>query len=188
MKNKNFLKLLAAILTVAAAATLGSLLTASSIPTWYATLPKPSFNPPAWIFAPVWTALFFLMAISAWLVWKKGLKKRNVRIALFVFLGQLVLNVLWSALFFGLHSPAAAFLEISILWMAIIMTIALFARISKTAAWLLAPYLLWVTFAAVLNFAIWNISFRIANGTLLYLPANSSVRVMAPFPTNENIK
>lgn len=188
MKNKNFLKLLAAIVVVAAAATIGSLLTASSIPTWYAALPKPSFNPPAWIFAPVWTALFLLMAVSAWLVWKKGWKHRRVRIALFVFLGQLVLNVLWSALFFGLHSPLAALLEILILWMAIVMTIALFSQISKAAAWLLAPYLLWVTFAAVLNFAIWNISFRIENGTLIYLPANSSVRVMTPFIVNENIK
>ncbi|MFA6529308.1 MAG: TspO/MBR family protein [Patescibacteria group bacterium] len=154
MKNNNLIKLIAAILIAESAGIIGSLFTRPSIPNWYATLARPSFNPPSWIFAPVWTALFLLMGIAAFLVWKRGWEKREVKIALGIFGGQLILNILWSALFFGLHSPLAAFVEIIILWLAILWTILAFRKISKTAAWLLVPYILWVSFAAVLNFLL----------------------------------
>ncbi|MFA6194248.1 MAG: TspO/MBR family protein [Patescibacteria group bacterium] len=154
MKNNNLIKLIAAILIAESAGIIGSLFTRPSTPNWYATLARPSFNPPSWIFAPVWTALFLLMGIAAFLVWKRGWEKREVKIALGIFGGQLILNILWSALFFGLHSPLAAFVEIIILWLAILWTILAFRKISKTAAWLLVPYILWVSFAAVLNFLL----------------------------------
>ncbi len=154
MKKNDLAKLIVAILVPQAAGALGSLFTAPSISTWYSTLIKPSFNPPSWIFAPVWTALFLLMGIAAFLVWKRGWEKREVRIALGIFGGQLILNILWSALFFGLHSPLAAFVEVIILWLAILGTILVFRKISKTAAWLLVPYILWVSFASLLNFSL----------------------------------
>jgi len=154
MKNKNFLKLLAAIVVAESAGIIGSLFTYKSIPTWYAALSKPSFNPPSWLFAPVWTGLFLLMGIAAFLIWKKGLKRRDVKIALGTFAFQLVLNTLWSILFFGLHKPLVAFCEIVVLWAAILWTILLFCKISKAAAWLLVPYIIWVSFAAVLNFSL----------------------------------
>lgn len=160
MKKNDFFKLVVAILVAESAGIIGSFFTTSSVPTWYAALAKPSFNPPSWIFGPVWTALFLLMGIAAFLVWKKGWEKKEVRIALGIFGGQLILNILWSVLFFGLHSPLAAFVEIIILWSAILWTILAFRKISRTAAWLLLPYILWVSFAAVLNFAIWNLSLR----------------------------
>jgi tryptophan-rich sensory protein len=121
---------------------------------WYATIIRPSFSPPNWIFAPVWTTLFALMGIAAFLVWKKRESNKNTRIALKIFSGQLALNTLWSILFFGLQSPEIAFIEIIILWLAIVATIIAFARISKSAAWLLSPYIAWVTFAAYLNYSI----------------------------------
>ncbi len=132
----------------------GSIFTSSSIETWYATLTKPSFNPPNWIFAPVWTLLYLLMGVSAFLIWEKGVIKKVVRIALFIFALQLILNVLWSFLFFGLKSPSLAFAGIIVLWLAIAATIYAFYKISKPAGIILIPYILWVTFAALLNFAI----------------------------------
>ena len=132
----------------------GSIFTASAIPAWYATLNKPTFNPPNFIFAPVWTILYFLMGVSAFLVFEKGFTKKEVRFALLVFALQLILNVLWSFVFFGLKSPSLAFLEIIILWVSILATILAFYKISKPASFLLLPYLLWTTFAAFLNFAI----------------------------------
>lgn len=121
---------------------------------WYAALVKPSWNPPNWLFGPVWTVLYLLMAFAAWLVWHHGGFARQGP-ALAAFLAQLGLNGLWSWVFFGWHRPGWAFLEILILWAAIAVTIRLFARVSKPAAWLLAPYLAWVSFAAVLNFTLW---------------------------------
>ncbi len=154
MKKNDFAKLVISILAAESAGIIGSLFTRPSIPTWYATLVKSPINPPAWLFAPVWTTLFLLMAIASFLIWKKGWEKREVRRALGIFLGQLILNILWSILFFGLHSPLAAFVEIIILWLTILWTILAFRKISKIAAWLLAPYILWVSFAAVLNFLL----------------------------------
>lgn len=124
---------------------------------WYAALKKPSWNPPAWIFGPVWTALYTMMAVSAWLVWKRGGFTRQRR-ALTLFLGQLVLNAAWTPLFFGLHRTGLAFAEIIMLWVAIASTLAAFHSVSRPAAWLLVPYLAWVTFAAILNGTLWRMN------------------------------
>jgi len=147
-------KFLIAILICQIAGIVGSLFTSPSIPTWYATIEKPKFTPPNWVFAPVWTTLFVLMGISAYLIWNQGLENKIVKTALWVFGIQLVLNMLWSLLFFGLHSPLYAFFEIIILWLAILFTILNFFKISRTAGWLLVPYIIWVSFAAILNFYI----------------------------------
>lgn len=154
----NTLKLVTSIIICLLAGYIGSFFTSPSIPTWYANLEKPSFNPPDWVFAPVWTALFVLMGISAYLVWHKGVQNKDVRISLFIFGVQLMLNVLWSFLFFRLQSPFYAFVEIIILWAAIALTILNFHRISRTAGLLLLPYILWVSFAAILNFFIWRLN------------------------------
>ena len=146
-------RLLIAILICQFAGIIGSVFTTPSIPTWYAGINKPDFNPPNWLFAPVWTTLFFLMGISLYLVWEKGIK--TSRLAVYVFSAQLILNIIWSLLFFGLQNPFFAFIEIIILWVAILATILLFYRISKKAAILLIPYIAWVSFAAFLNYSIW---------------------------------
>jgi benzodiazapine receptor len=148
-------KLAVSIIACLAAGAIGSVFTQQAIPTWYATLEKPAFNPPNWLFAPVWTLLYILMGIAAFLVWRKGWENRQVRIALIVFLIQLVLNALWSAAFFGLESPLYGLIVISVLWVAILVTVIKFYRISSVASILMWPYLLWVTFAAVLNSSIW---------------------------------
>ncbi len=124
---------------------------------WYDSLKKPSWNPPGWVFGPVWTALYMMMAVAAWLVWRQGGwgKQRN---PLLTFLAQLALNALWTPLFFGLHWPGVAFAEIILLWMAIAWTIGAFWRVHRAAAWLLAPYLGWVSFAAALNFVLWRLN------------------------------
>lgn len=132
----------------------GSLVTSPSIATWYTTLQKPFFNPPNWIFAPVWTLLYILMGTAAYLVWKKGLKKKGVAFALKLFLLQLALNFLWSLLFFGFHSPLLAFLDICILWILLFLTIITFWKLSKPAAYLLVPYIAWASFASILNLFI----------------------------------
>lgn len=150
----NYFKLIIAILICQLAGFIGSIFTTHSVTTWYATIEKPFFNPPNWVFAPVWTTLFVLMGVSLYLVWKKGLKTKRVKTALIIFSIQLVLNILWSIIFFGLKSPFYAFLEITMLWTAILLTIFKFYKVSKTAAYLLIPYILWVSFAAVLNFSI----------------------------------
>ena len=154
MKINNILKLVIAIVISELAGVLGSLFTMPSIPTWYATLIKPALNPPSWVFGPVWTMLFILMGIAAFLVWKRGLNRKDVKIALIIFIGQLALNALWSIIFFGLHNPGIAFIEIIFLWLAILATIIVFSKISRPAAWLLLPYIIWVSFAAYLNYSI----------------------------------
>ncbi|MFA5247628.1 MAG: TspO/MBR family protein [Patescibacteria group bacterium] len=159
MKINNVSKAILAILICQVAGIVGSVFTTPSIATWYAGLARPVFSPPNWIFAPVWTTLFTLMGISAFLIWRAGLKRCEVKIALAVFVGQLVLNTCWSIIFFGLHSPMFAFFEIIILWSFILASIILFAKISKLAAVLLIPYILWVSFASVLNYFIWRLNF-----------------------------
>lgn len=124
---------------------------------WYASLKKPSWNPPPWIFAPVWISLYAMMAVAAWLVWKRGGFSTQRR-PLTLFLAQLALNALWTPLFFGLHRPGLACLEIALLWLAIAATLLAFRPVNRAAAWLLAPYLAWVTFAAALNFALWKLN------------------------------
>ncbi|RJQ35163.1 tryptophan-rich sensory protein [Candidatus Parcubacteria bacterium] len=155
MSSKDWLALVGFVLVSEGVGMIGSIFTIPSIDGWYASLVKPELTPPTWVFAPVWTALFALIGIAAFLVWKKGLGRRDVRIALGIFAGQLALNTLWSFIFFGLSSPLGAFIEIIVLWFAILATIIAFAKISRIAAWLLIPYLLWVSFAAYLNAAIW---------------------------------
>lgn len=133
----------------------GGQVTAPNIPTWYAGLVKPSFNPPSWVFAPVWTALYALMAVSAWLVWRRAGFRTG---ALLLWAVQLGLNFGWSFLFFGAHLPLAALAELIVMWVAIMATLIAFGRIEKLAGWLMIPYLAWVSFAGVLNFWIWRLN------------------------------
>ncbi len=158
MSKSDLLKLILSIIICQAAGFIGSLFTSRSIPIWYASLKRPSFAPPNWVFSPVWITLFVLMGISLYLVWRMLPKGENVRTAIILFAVQLVLNMLWSIMFFGLQSPFAAFVEIIFLWMAILLTIIVFFRVSTIAAALLIPYILWVSFAAVLNFFFWKLN------------------------------
>lgn len=146
--------ILAGCLAVAA---IGGAVTASSVDTWYPTLTKPSWNPPNSVFAPVWTLLYVMMGLAAWMVWNHR-DRADIRAATVLFVAQLVLNTGWSVVFFGLRRPGFAFFEIVLLGLAIVATLLTFSRISRTAAWLLVPYLGWVSFAAVLNFAIWRLN------------------------------
>lgn len=155
---KNFWKLAVCVAVSEAAGIIGSFFTMPAIPKWYATLSKPELAPANWLFAPVWTALYALMGIAAFLVWQKGLDRKDVKVALSIFGAQLALNALWSIIFFGLRAPGMALAEIAVLWLVIVATITAFAKVSKPAAWLLAPYLLWVSFAAYLNYAIWTLN------------------------------
>jgi tryptophan-rich sensory protein len=132
--------------------------TQSSVGTWYATLNKPSFNPPNWIFGPVWTLLYILMGIAAGLVWAKGFYHVWVKTALYYFGFQLLFNALWSIVFFGFQEPFWALLVILVLLILILLTIKWFKIVSKPAAYLLLPYLLWVSFAMVLNYKIWELN------------------------------
>lgn len=132
-------------------------LTAQQIPTWYASLAKPGFNPPNELFGPVWTVLYGLMAISAWLAWRTP-ESPSRRLGLAFFWLQLALNFAWSLLFFRLHTILLAAVEIIALWLAILATTLFFARIRRSAAWLMLPYLAWVAFATVLNWAIWRLN------------------------------
>lgn len=127
---------------------LGSIFTVSSIPTWYVALNKPFFSPPNWVFAPVWTMLYLLMGFSLYLVWSKEK-------APFTFFVQLILNFLWSIIFFGLKMPGLAVIEILFLWSAIFLTIRNFWKINKTAGVLLLPYIFWVSFASILNLSVY---------------------------------
>lgn len=155
MKLHSFFKLLGAIIICELAGIIGTVFTISAIPTWYATLVKPALNPPSFIFGPVWTMLYALMGIAAFLIWNKGMGRPGVSKALSVFGIQLLLNATWSIVFFGLQNPAWAFLNIVAMWSAIVWTMVLFYRISKPAMWLLVPYILWVSFASYLNLGIW---------------------------------
>jgi len=140
-----------------AAAAIGARFTSPNVPGWYANLEKPSWTPPSWVFGPVWSVLYLLMAISAWQVWRRtGLRAAMVPLALFGI--QLVLNVAWSGLFFGLRRPGAALIEIVLLWVAILATMIAFRQRSALAGWLMLPYLAWVSFAVALNLAIWNLN------------------------------
>lgn len=156
---RHSLALLGWVVLCEAAGVIGALFTAPAIPGWYAALAKPAFSPPPWVFGPVWTTLYLLMGVAAWMVWRD---KRAVptmrRRALTLFALQLALNALWSPVFFGLHNLAGAFALIVLLWLAIIATFAAFARVSRSAAWLLAPYLAWVTFATYLTYALWSLN------------------------------
>jgi benzodiazapine receptor len=151
----NWPKLLACVVVCQLAGVIGAVFTRSAIPSWYVHLKKPSFTPPNWLFGPAWISLYLLMAVAAYLVWQKGWQTAGVRGALMVFLVQLLLNVLWSPAFFGWQSPLAGMIVIILLWLAIIITIIAFSRISPPAALLLLPYILWVSYASALNISIY---------------------------------
>jgi len=147
----NKFRLIVSILVCELAGVIGSLFT-SSITNWYAALAKPSFNPPPWIFVPVWAILYLIMGISLYLIWDSDSKqKRNVII---VFGIQLLLNAIWSVIFFGLHNIFLAFVDIILLWIFILVTMVLFYRISKISSYILVPYFAWVSFAMILNYWI----------------------------------
>lgn len=151
------LGLIASVTACFAAAAIGSLATTPNIGGWYAALEKPAWTPPNWLFGPVWTLLYLTMALAAWLVWRR-FAWREARGPLGLFLGQLVLNAGWSWLFFGWKMPGVALVELVVLWVAIALTAVAFWRRSAAAGLLLLPYLAWVTFAAVLNLAIWRLN------------------------------
>lgn len=131
---------------------IGALFTTPNIRTWYDTLTKPSWNPPNWVFAPVWNILYLLMGIAALLVFLGG--RPGYAFALYVFFGHLIINALWSVVFFGMHRPRSGMVIIVLLWLCVVALIALFIPLSALAAWLLLPYLLWVSYAATLNLGI----------------------------------
>jgi tryptophan-rich sensory protein len=152
------LKIFRLVLCIAlcqAAGLIGSLFTIPAIPVWYAGLQKPFFSPPNWIFSPVWTGLYTLMGISLFLIWNKRTQESKTKRALFFFLIQLGLNALWPVFFFGLRTPLAGLIGMAFLWAAIGLTMGRFFKISLWAGYLLIPYLLWVSFALVLNFSLW---------------------------------
>jgi len=136
----------------------GTLVSGSGVTVWYPSLTKPAFNPPAWVFGPVWTTLFALLGVAAWLVWRAGLDKRIVRVALGLFAAQYVVQVAWSGVFFGLRNPLGGLVVIAVLWAGIVATVAAFDRVDRRAALLLVPYLVWVSFAAVLNYELWRLN------------------------------
>ena len=138
-------------------AAIGGSATASSVSDWYLTLEKPPWNPPGWVFGPVWTALYIMMAVAAWLVWREGRWKARKR-ALGLYLLQWALNALWTPLFFALHQPGWAFAEIAALLLTVLATLAAFWQVRRSAGLLLIPYALWVAFAAALNFTIWRLN------------------------------
>jgi len=156
MKPVNIAKLSISLVLCLGAGIVGSFFTTSdSLNNWYANLVKPSFTPPAWLFGPVWTILYILMAVALFLIWRKGWDKSPVRVPMLFFLIQLIFNVLWTPLFFLLQSPLLALFDIIILLLAILLTIVALWRVSKPSALLLIPYFCWVSFAAILNTSIY---------------------------------
>lgn len=151
----NYLKLIICLLASFAAAAIGGYATALSLNDWYMTLNKPSFNPPNWLFGPVWSVLYTLMGVAAYLVWKEGDNKFGVKVAMGLFFAQLVLNALWSWAFFAWQSLGWASIEISVLWVVILLCIINFNRVRRLSAYLMIPYLLWVSFATLLTISIW---------------------------------
>ncbi len=151
------MKLLYSLLLTIGVGAIAGFATASNIGSWYATLSKPRFNPPNWIFAPVWTLLYILMGISFYLIWKQPASRYKSN-AILIFLVQLFMNFCWSFLFFYFHQIGLAFLNIVMLWIFIVLTIFSFSRIDKRASWLLVPYICWVSFAAILNGAIFHLN------------------------------
>ncbi len=155
---KKFIRPIIFILISQSAGVIGSLFTSSAIETWYSTITKPTFNPPSWIFGPVWVSLYTLMGFASYLIWQRRRKQPLANTALVIFFVHLLFNALWSIIFFGLHNPIWAFYEILVLWSMIVVLIYLFYKIDKRAAYLLVPYLLWVSFASFLNFSIWQLN------------------------------
>lgn len=151
-----YIKLIIAVAVCLGVGGISGFITASEIPGWYVSINKPSFNPPNWIFGPVWTLLYILMGIAFFLIWKSDAPSKEKAYLFFAL--QLILNFFWSIIFFHFHATGAALMEIILLWICILLSILSFYPISKPAAYLLIPYLLWVSFATVLNFAIWKLN------------------------------
>jgi len=151
-------KAFVAILLCEAVGLVAAWATQTSVTTWYPTLAKPGFTPPNWLFAPVWTLLYAMMGVAAFLVWRCGAHRRRVRAALVAFGAQLALNAGWSFAFFGARSPVLGLVVIVLLWGLLAWTIDRFFRVRPVAGWLLVPYLLWVTYALALNAAIWRLN------------------------------
>ncbi len=156
-KRAEWIGLIVFILVCLGAAGLGAVATTPEIDGWYKSLDKPTWNPPSYIFGPVWTTLYVMMAIAAWLVWRQA-GCAAARLPLTLFAIQLGLNVAWSWIFFGMHQPGWALVEIGLLWLAILATTLLFIHRSRAAGGLMLPYLAWVSFASLLNFAIWRLN------------------------------
>jgi benzodiazapine receptor len=157
-KGKTYARLVIAIVLCQIAGFVGSLFTTPAISTWYANLHKPIVAPPNWVFAPVWTTLYLLMGISLFMIWNAQLGKEAAKKPIIMFFGQLTLNVLWSYLFFGLKSPFLGLIGIVVLWFMIVLTTIFFFRVSKVAASLLIPYLVWVSFASYLNYLLYTLN------------------------------
>ena len=158
MKIKTVVKILLAVLVCLGIGFIGSIATQTTVDTWFATLEKPSFNPPSWVFAPVWSLLYVLMGVAAGIVWSKGFHHLWVKTALYHFGFQLILNAGWSIAFFGYQSPLAGLIIIIALIILVLFTFKWFKIVSPAAAYLLIPYILWITFAAALNFEIWRLN------------------------------
>lgn len=154
----NLLRLVASIALCEAAGVIGGIFTARSVKTWYRELEKPWFSPPSWIFGPVWITLYAMMGVALYLIWQKRTEVPGADLAIGVFMIQLLLNVAWSFFFFGLRSPLFGFIEIVFLWISIAATVVLFWKISTAPGALLVPYLIWVTFASVLTYSIWQLN------------------------------
>lgn len=150
--------LVVALLLPLAVGMVSGWITADGVRSWYPSIAKPGFTPPDWVFGPVWTALYISMGWASYLIWRRGFHAPGVRAALTFYAIQLLLNSLWSPLFFGLQSPGLAFAEIVVFWAALAWTVVLFRRVSLAAALVMMPYLAWVSFATVLNFAIWRLN------------------------------
>jgi len=157
MTGRSLLVLAVLVIACEGVGIVGAGFTAPAIADWYRSLEQPSWTPPDWLFGPVWVALYALMAVAAWLVWRKG-RVPGVWTAGALFCVQLALNAIWTPIFFGLRQPGWALLDILLLWAAILLTLVAFARVRPLAAGLLAPYLTWVTYAAALNFALWRLN------------------------------
>jgi translocator protein len=154
----NWIRLIGCIGICEASGVIGSIFTAQSVRSWYVELTKPSFSPPNWIFGPVWITLYAMMGVALYLVWQRS-ESAEVSLIVFVaFFVQLALNALWSFIFFGMCWPLGGFIEILLLWAAIVLTAILFWRVSATAGLLLVPYILWVSFASVLTYSIWKLN------------------------------
>ncbi|HOZ69592.1 MAG TPA: tryptophan-rich sensory protein [Chitinophagaceae bacterium] len=154
----SIVKLIIAIAIPVLVGAISGYFTITGVESWYQTIQKPSWNPPNWIFGPVWTTLYVMMGIALWVVWKEDTSRELKMIAFILFAAQLLLNFFWSFIFFKLEQPGWAFAEIVVLWLAILATIFAFGQVNKAAAWLLVPYIAWVSFAGILNYTIWRLN------------------------------
>ena len=157
MKISSTQKLIISLIATIGIGSLGGIFTIAEIPNWYAGLNKPSFNPPNWLFGPVWTSLYTMMGVAFYLIWKQA-ETATRKKAILLFIIQFVLNFFWSIIFFSLHSIGAALIEIIVMWIFILLTIIQFSKLSKPAAWLLVPYIAWVSFASLLTASIWKLN------------------------------